>query len=69
MHYLGTIPSPSFKSLELGPLSFRVYGLAVDLAAFAGICWFAVYVTGMGSDVCGLKDCGSIAPRSSSEFG
>ena len=31
------IPSPPFQTLELGPLSFRMYGLCIALGALAGI--------------------------------
>lgn len=40
MRLLGAIPSPAFKALQLGPLSFRAYGLAIALGALAGI-WIA----------------------------
>lgn len=40
MRLLAAIPSPSFRALQLGPFSFRVYGLAIAIGALAGI-WIA----------------------------
>src|SRR5882724_11509497 len=34
---LASIPSPSFDSLQLGPLHFRVYGLMYVLAVLAAV--------------------------------
>ena len=34
---LASIPSPPFQDLTIGPLSFRMYGLCIALAALAGI--------------------------------
>ncbi len=37
---VGSIPSPSFRDLTIGPLSFRLYGLMIALGALAGV-WIA----------------------------
>ena len=34
---LASIPSPPFQNLEIGPLSFRMYGLCIALGVLAGI--------------------------------
>ena len=34
---LSVIPSPPFKALELGPFSFRMYGLCIALGALAAV--------------------------------
>lgn len=40
MLFLGAIPSPGFKVLNLGPLSFRAYGVAIAIGALTAI-WIA----------------------------
>ena len=34
---LSSIPSPGFKTLDLGPLHFRMYGLMIALGVLAAV--------------------------------
>ena len=36
-HLIASIPSPSFQDLSIGPLSFRMYGLAIALGVLAAV--------------------------------
>ena len=37
MMFLGSIPSPPFQDLTVGPLSFRMYGLMIALGVIAAV--------------------------------
>ncbi len=40
MSILASIPSPSFNSIDIGPISLNVYGLAIALGVVAGVWLF-----------------------------
>ena len=40
MSVLASIPSPSFNSIDIGPLSLNIYGLAIALGVVAGVWLF-----------------------------
>ncbi len=40
MRLLASIPSPSFNSIDIGPLSLNIYGLAIALGVVAGVWLF-----------------------------
>jgi prolipoprotein diacylglyceryl transferase len=37
MPFVASIPSPSFNSFDIGPLSLNIYGLAIGLGVIAGV--------------------------------
>ncbi|MFT6393461.1 MAG: prolipoprotein diacylglyceryltransferase, partial [Ilumatobacter sp.] len=37
MPFVASIPSPSFNSFDIGPLSLNIYGLAIALGVVAGV--------------------------------
>jgi prolipoprotein diacylglyceryltransferase len=39
---VASIPSPSFNSIDIGPLSLNIYGLAIALGVVAGVWLFGM---------------------------
>jgi prolipoprotein diacylglyceryl transferase len=41
MTAIGSLPSPSFNTIPVGPLSIHVYGVLIAIGAFAAVSWAA----------------------------
>ena len=59
MSFLASIPSPSFNSIDLGPLSLNIYGLAIALGVVAAVWLFGRRLEERGAGT--AEDASSIA--------